>query len=184
MVIGPHPSTAFSVVNNDLQCHRLNQVSQRRRPYDVPKSCVDLRSVRTSGRRDGDDTSRTNYRRSSAWKEILQIHVIFCMLTLRKRHENGTSPRSNESAKLTNNLPSCCTASGHGVSLNVVETIVLGTQAQREEDARAGPTAPPSSEGMLSAMTGGGQKWTVKIVKDKYTSKTRCASLKSCCFSS
>ena len=74
------------------------------------------------------------------------------MLTLRKRHENGTSPLSKESTKLMNNLAGCCTASAHGVSLNVVETIVLGTQAQREEDARAGPTGPPLSDGMLSAM--------------------------------
>ena len=102
-----------------------------------------------------------------------------CVLTLRKRRENGTSPPSKESTKLMNNLPGCCTASAHGVSLNVVETIVLGTQAQREEDARAGPTAPPLSDGMLSAMTGGGQTWTDKVVKDKYTSETRCASLKS-----
>ena len=39
--------------------------------------------------------------------------------------------------------------------------------------------APPLSEGMLSAVTGGGHTWTVKVVKDKYTSETRCASLKS-----
>ena len=75
-----------------------------------------------------------------------------------------------------NNLPGCCTASAHGVSLNVVETNVLGTQAQREEDARAGPTALPLSDGMLSAMTGGGQTWTDKVVKDKYSSETRCES--------
>ena len=77
-MIGSHPSTAaFLVVSDDLQCHRINQVSQRRRTFDVPKSCVDLRSVRISGRRDGDDTSRTNYRQSSALKEFLQMHVMF-----------------------------------------------------------------------------------------------------------
>ena len=35
-VIRSHPSTAFLVVNDDLQCHRINQVGKRRRTSDVP----------------------------------------------------------------------------------------------------------------------------------------------------
>ena len=76
-VVGSHPCTGFLVVNDDDQCHRINQVSRRCRMTDVPNSCLDLRSVCTSGKRNGNDASRTNCRRSSAWKEFLQIHVMF-----------------------------------------------------------------------------------------------------------
>ena len=93
----------------------------------MPKSCLDLRSVFARGRGNGDDTS---------WDELQAIQFMegvsanprdVSMLTLRKRDENGTNPPSKESTKLMNNLPGSCTASAHGVSLNVVETIVRGT---------------------------------------------------------